>query len=354
MWFVRPGRPKHAFTLIELLVVIAIIAILVGLLVPAVQKVREAAARASCSNNLRQMGIAFHNCHDSYHKLPPLAGPFPSETANGYNPAVNGQQGVGTPLIFLLPFMEQEPLWRQCLTFNPGQGSPICWDDNANTYSIAVKSYICPSDPSIGGSDSCPQNPGGPPFAAATSYAVNALAFDSCIYAGGSPPSATIGNAANLGLGNDGTPLPPFYYPRIPASFPDGTSTTVLASEKLTFCMIAPQGPAELSGNGGQCNGPGGDQFCGGTNWSDPLLDYFAPAYNMLPNGITTSAAVFQIQPNPQTNCDPTRPSTGHTAVIMVLLADASVQAINSGTSPVTWLLANVPNDGLPLPGDWQ
>jgi prepilin-type N-terminal cleavage/methylation domain-containing protein len=354
MWLVRPFRPKHAFTLIELLVVIAIIAILIGLLVPAVQKVREAAARTQCANNLRQLGIATHNCHDSYHRLPPVCGPFPSDTANGYNPAVNGQQGVGTPLIFLLPFMEQEPLWNQCLQFIPGQGSPICWDDNANTYSIAVKSYICPSDPSIGPGDSCPQNPGGPPFAAATSYAANALAFDQAIWNGGNPPSATLGNAANLGLGVDGTPVSPIYYARIPASFPDGTSSTVIFTEKFTFCMTAPQGPAELAANGGGCNGPGGDQFCGGANWSDPLLDYFAPVYNMLPNGTVTPAFSPQIQPKYQINCDPTRPSAGHTAVIMAGMADGSVQAVTSATSPLTWFLANVPNDGQPLPSDWQ
>src|SRR4051794_13103514 len=91
---------RRAFTLIELLVVIAIIAVLIALLVPAVQKVREAAARAQCTNNVKQMALGVHNFHDSYKKLPPMWGP------GGQMPNTTG------PLhFFLLPYIEQASLY---------------------------------------------------------------------------------------------------------------------------------------------------------------------------------------------------------------------------------------------------
>jgi prepilin-type N-terminal cleavage/methylation domain-containing protein len=278
---------RKGFTLIELLVVMAIIGVLIGLLLPAVQKVREAAFRTQCHNNLHQMGLALHNMNSTYGKLPPLLGAFPTGVPDG-NQSVQGSfqvvRPVASPFFYMLPFIEQQDLYTEASgldptstvpTFDQGIVTPqhIPFSDGTdpsgtvpNRYQTGpwpfngakvnnvvsrlpaapIKVYQCPSDPTLSGDGtdaSGPLTSNNPPNAVQSSagtinfptwgqcsYAVNGFAFgkpDSHGFLtlqsspGGQVP---VGHSYNTSRKLDAS------------GFPDGTSNTILLTEKVANC----------------------------------------------------------------------------------------------------------------------
>jgi prepilin-type N-terminal cleavage/methylation domain-containing protein len=328
----RLRHPRHvAFTLIELLVVIAILAVLIGLLLAAVQKVREAAARIHSSNNLRQIGLAIHLCQDQYGVLPPGYGFFPGGPSDPTY--AGGATGLGNVFFHLLPFVEQGNLYRS--TAEPGNGPPASpgtyYTPIGPTYpgiaTTPIKIYQNPSDPSMSASGTVTGTGTEADGWGACGYAFNAQVFCQVDLQGNFQDWP--GNA------------------RIPESFPDGTSTTILFTEKFALCG-APSGP-----------------YAGANAWAEAPTEGTTPVFAVsrfpsagTPLGATPPtgpASHFQVRPFPYASdrCQFWVPQTARSGGILVGLADGSVRNVGAGISPPTWWAACTPAGGEVLDGDW-
>ena len=291
----------RGFTLIELLVVIAIIAILIGLLLPAVQKVREAAARMTSSNNLKQMGLAMHNAADTnQQQLPPAWGAYPSRTQY-WN--VNG--GTEGPVFFhLLPYIEQQNMYNEATT---DRNSKLSYWLQWRGKPRAVKAYIAPLDPT-NGTDKTD---------GFSSYRSNRLALHSP-----TPPnqSAT--------YWRDGA--------KLPATFSDGTSNTIAFAEGFAAPGLAT---------------PGGSTTNARARWwatFDWAGRRWGPTYTADPSIIPP----FTTGPAQASSAD--RPNAFSSAGVQVAMMDGSVRSVRSSISPITWYNASHPSDGQVLGNDWD
>lgn len=200
---------RSAFTLIELLVVIAIIAVLIGLLLPAVQKVRAAAARLQCSNNLKQLGLAVHNFHDTHNTLVPAWIGDNSRDPDGW----------ATWGALLLPYLEQSAhyaLWD--LRYPASKQKP-------EAYQQQVKLYHCPLRPDFVLSSGDFLSPGGGLTDYAACFGPDAL-FDKST-------GAIIPNVPQMGTDASGFPIVPTWKGQLSlSSITDGTSNTLMFGEK--------------------------------------------------------------------------------------------------------------------------
>jgi prepilin-type N-terminal cleavage/methylation domain-containing protein len=368
----HPRSIRSAFTLIEMLVVIAIIAILIGLLVPAVQKVREAAARTQCANNIKQLVLATHDYASTYRTIPPNwnwpaaaswgGSGYPASQNYGASSAPDG--APGTWAVHLFPYIEQGNLFA---LIQPTGNTTISAYNAAVTGQV-VKTLICPSDPTA------------PSSGLSSTTAVNGISVSSYNNFGVSSYAANV----LVFTPTPGTLL---------TAMPNGTSNTSLFAERYTFCYangfgsgtgtvddshqhnyywvnwgyIQPGSGSEQQAVGygwltayKEGLGPNGGYFQGGC----PGADY-DNSYTIAKTGPNTY--IMQVQPNMNpplgattttaddpNGCDSLVTQTAH-AAMNVGMGDGSVRSVAPSVSPKTWrIVGNDPAyQGQVVGNDW-
>ncbi len=314
-----------AFTLIELLVVIAIIGILIALLLPAVQKIREAASRMQCQNNLKQIGLATHNYHDTNGTLPPAWTPDSGGGTTVIASGFNNKPGVTFCTLFflILPDLEQGPLYNLG-AIAPGTG-PVGYNNRNTVGATIVKPYLCPSDSSKN------SNIGRYGWAL-SSYAANLLIF---------------------------TPHGPG---TLVTAMPSGTSNTVLFAERQK--LVTPSWTGETD-----CTWAMHPNYVS-HGWDTPVFGWAEygnwltsnnpPPYDpsiLKPAGRASDGPEpvgmpFQTAP-PFSAANWTITQSSHSGVMVVGLGDGSARTVQNGMAPETWRRACIPNTGLPPGSDW-
>jgi prepilin-type N-terminal cleavage/methylation domain-containing protein len=340
---------SRAFTLIELLVVIAIIAILIGLLLPAVQKVREAAARMQSTNNLKQIMLGLHNAHDVNGKFPPTIGVYPIGSADQSQWQQNARPAVyGTLQYHLLPYIEQQNVhdksFNQSWRFSGagGMADPV------------IKTYISPLDATLYGDNKADDwSAGDPQQRGQCSYHANWHTF---------------GGGWNDDWQTGGT------Y-RLSASYPDGTSNTIGFFERYARCGngTAPGNwdsnvyASHIWAEDGPIPGPIAEKYIPNNNdqwirhWLGPVWWITIkggydptppPGYPMDASGHSTYMTAIQSRPT-MAQCDPSRLQAMTAGGMLAGLMDGSVRNISTSMNTDTLAKAVIPNDGFPPGPDW-
>jgi prepilin-type N-terminal cleavage/methylation domain-containing protein/prepilin-type processing-associated H-X9-DG protein len=341
------SRKRPAFTLIELLVVIAIIGVLVGLLLPAVQKVREAANRMSCSNNLHQIGLALHGYHDAFQSFP--YGKGPDYRATLPNVPVYPRWSVHT---LILPFMEQDNLYRS-INFNfppetPGMAGPVINfmpayqnpnRENSVACRMVVKPYLCPSDGAPMPGDWPGQN----------NYYGNL----------GTQFLCDLRESLQSSIAPDQQANGVFYYLskiRI-ADITDGTSNTALFSEKLrgngqpnprTDLLTIPN-QTTLTATYTTCLGINASTATPltskqGASWV--MGEMCCTTYNHVSTPNTTSCAGIGFPGNMANMAMQVPPSSNHPGGVNLLMGDGSVRFMQNSVDLITWRSLGTRNGG--------